>query len=295
MPFQDLSRVDDIVNQARGLADNVRAGVAQPLQQTQMDTNTSFQSHRNPFSPNPESATVVISSPVMTAPQVAFQSTSGTGVNVTDSNIQISAGGRQFNIPRITTGSVPIGAITRSPSAPTIAVGPGNNSFVEVDVAAKVDAYRSFASAVSKFRNSDFQGAAKHMQIVNEQLPGQSAFNQFHALTHFANGDYDRAAEFAYATSAAAPLWNWQQLKAYYGDVDHYSQRYLHLQNAAMQQNVTNSTRFLLGYHHLMLGHCQHARQQFEAVLREMPSDPVTKGLLEMTQQVPPAPAESLR
>ena len=83
---------------------------------------------------------------------------------------------------------------------------------------------------------------------------------------------------------------DWQQLRSYYDRNERYTNQYEALQQAARQPGSDVSTWFLLGYHHLMLGHHEHAAQVFGAVLKRLPEDPVSKHMLAISQQAPPRP-----
>jgi hypothetical protein len=64
------------------------------------------------------------------------------------------------------------------------------------------------------------------------------------------------------------------------------------LQTSAAAADASASTQFLLGYHHLMLGHRKHAAQVLEHVLTRLPNDPVIQRTLTISQQLPPQPQQ---
>ena len=258
-PFQDLNRINNIVSQARGLADTVRASHGMPT--------PSYQTFPNPFS--------------VTQGTVAFASQPLPTVAINPGEIRVTTGGIDMSVPRIQPGvsvGVP-GAVTTGIPA---TVARADNT---------VQAYRDFAAAVKAFRGADYNSAKQHMQGAVTAMPNQAAFSQFHSLVHFATGDYKRAAEFAYSSTAVSPLPSWHQLRGYYGNPQHYTDQYQRLQSAVNTQSDP-STNFLLGYHHLMLGHHKHAQSQLQAVITALPNDPVAGRLIGISQQIPPAPQQ---
>lgn len=265
---QDLGRTNSLVNQALQIADAARANsyggtVQAPIQQ----------GWSNPFATSPLTSTVVGAAP------------NGTGVAVSGSNIRVNAGGLQLDIPR--TGAAPIGPGTY------VGAGMPNIGIAGTNALQSVQHWRNFADAVNSFHSGQFDQATSLMGQVNATPTTVPAFNHFHALCTFAEGDFDRSAELAYAGLAQnQPLYSWDQLRGYYKDPAVYTQQYQTLQAKAAAANAPVSTQFLLGYHHLMLGHRQHANQVFEQVLTQMPNDPVIRQTLTITQQAPPQPQQ---
>jgi len=263
---QDLGRTSNLVNQALQIADAARANsygspVQAPVQQ----------GWSNPFATSTAASTVVGATP------------NGTGVAVSGSNIRVNAGGLQLDIPR--TAVAPMGPGGFVNSTPSNIGGAGMNALQSVQH------WRNFADAVNSFHSGRFDQATSLMGQVNTTTTTIPAFNHFHALCTFAEGDFDRSAELAYAGLAQnQPLYSWDQLRGYYKDPAVYTQHYQALQTSAAAANAPVSTQFLLGYHHLMLGHRQHANQVFENVLAHMPNDPVIRQTLTITQQAPPQP-----
>ncbi|QEG21441.1 hypothetical protein [Mariniblastus fucicola] len=285
---QDLSRTQGIVDQALQLADAARAnsqalGGQAPVRQ----------GWSNPFSTTPPGTTVTSTQP-------------GTGVAVTGSNIRVNAGGLQLDIPRVagdygsggvsypTTGVPVANPLGANPlGANPLGAGSLGAGSLGTNALQKVQYWKNFADAVNSFHSGNYGQAASLMTQVSPSPETVPAFNHFHALCSFANGNYDRSAEFAYAGLAQSqPVYSWDQLRGYYDDPAVYTRQYQALQSKAAAADATVSTQFLLGYHHLMLGHRKHASQVFERVLTRMPNDPVVKHTLTITQQQPPQPRQ---
>ena len=262
---QDLSRTQGLVNQALQLADAARANThispQAPVQQ----------GWSNPFASAPAASTTVTSG------------VPGTGVAVSGSNIRVNAGGMQFDIPRTGVGTTypAVGSSIGIPAAGTVA----SNAMQTAQQ------WKNFADAVTSFQGGNYGDATSLMGQVRPTTDVLPALNHFHALCTFAEGNYDRSAEYAYAGLAQGqPIYNWDQLRGYYKDSAAYSQQYQALQARAAGADASVSTQFLLGYHHLMLGHRKHATQVFEHILTRLPNDPVVQHTLTISKQLPPQP-----
>ena len=270
VPFQDLDRVNQIVDQARNMAAAARHINSTPASQV-------ADSFHNPFANNLQKI----------GPAGIEETTASRvpAVDIDESNIRINTGGNQFVIPRINAGAPIAGPTTAA--LPSLRMGVDLNAQL-----ANVEAYRRYSDALSSFRDSNFQGAAKEVDTI--LLPAQQAhaISPFRSLCFFATGHYKKSAAYAYTAAAKTQVWSWQQLRNYYGDANAYSQQYQALQELAQQKaNSDASILFLTGYHHLMLGHREHAAREFSRVLQLLPNDPVTSSLLKIARQSPPMPA----
>ncbi len=263
---QDLSRTQGLVNQALQLADSARANSqlhAQPPAQ---------QGFSHPFASSSAPVSTTVTSGVP-----------GTGVALSGSNIRVNAGGMQIDIPRVGGGGTyPVaGAAVGVPATGAIA-----SSAMQT-----AQQWKSFADAVSSFQGGNYGNATSLMAQASPTTTSLPGVNHFHALCTFAEGNYDRSAEYAYAGLAQGqPIFNWDQLRGYYKDPAAYAEQYQILQTKAAAADASASTQFLLGYHHLMLGHRKHATQVFEHVLKRMPNDPVVQHTLTISKQLPPQP-----
>lgn len=262
-PLQDLDRINDIVNQARGLADGLRA---QGAQSTQAD-------HQQPFS-NPFANLRGGGD----GAGVAFQAANGSEVEIRPDQVRVNAGGLDIAIPRVGGTNNSVGTVTPNAGIPG----------VRTNALEQAEYFKAFADANRAFRDADYQTAISKMETASKAK--LASFEQFRSLCQFAVANYPKSAEHAYAALAQNQIWEWRQLRANYGNRDLYSQQYLALQKAARQPNADVSTWFLLGYHHLMLGHRDHAKAVLSVVLNKIPNDPVTKNLLELCEQAPPLP-----
>lgn len=263
-PLQDLDRINDIVNQARGLADGLRGN---GVQSTQQPGQTTF---ANPFTDLRNQGG---------GAGIGLQAANGSSVDVGPDQVRVNAGGLDISIPRVGVANTGV-----RPGLPNVGVPTGNAA----DALEQAAMYKAFADATRAFRNADYSTAINQMELASKAKLAN--FEQFNSLCQFAVGNYSRSAEHAYAALAQNQFWEWRQLRANYGNPAAYSDQYQALQKAAQQPNADISTWFLLGYHHLMLGHRDHAKVVLTAVLNKMPNDPIARGLLEMCKQAPPAP-----
>jgi len=315
VPWQDLDRINNIINQARSLADSARTGDQAVQQATAQEAE-----FNNPFARDDSTSGL----PAQDANQgVSVNRGIGLGVGVDKDKIRVNAGGRQFNIPRVSGYASPKqGSIERDPlangkadngnginginphalGAQTLLYYPPGYTPLRVGVfdrepsaatraVSMAAGFQSYADAVRSFRSADFAKAAAQIQQAESTSTEKHVLYPFHSLCRFAVGDFEGAAEKAYVASARSRIWSWEQLRGYYGNPDAYAQQYSKLQNAAKQPSAAASLRFLLGYHHLMLGHRQDASEEFERVLKQLPNDPVTMNLLTIARQAPPIPA----
>lgn len=271
---QDLDRVNNLVNQALEMAEGARnvGSTAQIQQQDRI---------HNPFAQRTEG--------------LGVQAANGTRVGVDSDRIRINAGGQQFQIPRISSGPA-----YQTPDSvdPHMAgqtrphrYGTGRLTNIGApgsQVSATYGPYLEYSNAVVAFRGGDYRKADQLMdRVPADAIP---VGNQFRALCKFSQGNFPRSAEFAYATLGRVSAWEWRQLRSYYKASDDYRVQYLALQDAVRQPTCDVSTQFLLGYHHLMLGHRSHAIKMFDLVLAKLPNDPVVTRLVRIAHDAPPAP-----
>ena len=283
---QDMQRINDLVSQAQGLADSARAAATAPIPAD----NLSAQFY-NPFSENRAPLPKPLSSPKPFPPATAGDSTVVAGqtnspnVQVDDQQIQVNAGGRQFVIPRVPNYSRPHGIAAAVPHPPHAARETVNRAM------AMATNYRSLADAIRAFRNADYAEATRLVEQTSQELP-QPIFDPFYSLCLFAKGDLRKSSAAAYSAAARSQVWSWDTLQGYYGNPDLYKQQYARLQTAAQDPAAEASLHFLLGYHHLMLGHRDFAAQEFDKVLVQLNDDPVVLKLLQFAQQAPPRPRQ---
>ncbi len=190
--LQDLDRINNLVNQARALADDARPDSFQSpgigIQSTQKIQQG------NPFSK------------AARAGDASVQSAGGTDVQVDADSIRIKAGGQQFAIPRIggTRGpdeADPHMAAEVGRFVPNIGQTANVKSALET-----ANSFRIFGDAVRSFRNGDFPLALATIERAKLSNRNNPYLDPFHSLCLFANGDYLAAAEQAYAAASRANI-----------------------------------------------------------------------------------------
>jgi hypothetical protein len=88
------------------------------------------------------------------------------------------------------------------------------------------------------------------------------------SLALFAKGEYGPAAEAAHATVALGPIADWPRLYGYYNNRDRYEQHFNALKEFAAENPQAPEGHFLLGFHHLMMGHRDSAKDHFAHYLK---------------------------
>ena len=134
--------------------------------------------------------------------------------------------------------------------------------------------------AKKAFRRGDIDQAEQLITQVLQLSPNSASAFQFRALCHFAQKDYDAAAADVYDTLLRGPAWNWEVIKTLYGNVDEYGKQYHDLSRAAAANQDSMAQHFLLGYHHVMLGHLRHGELELKRALEIQPKEPLITKLL---------------
>ncbi|MEM8668940.1 MAG: hypothetical protein AAGG48_15575 [Planctomycetota bacterium] len=214
--------------------------------------------------------------------------TGAPNVEVGEETIRIDLGGRSFAVPRRVNQSP-----TRSADAPTttnvseILESLGQNSLDRAVM------YQQLGYAISDFAKREYVQAKMRLDGYSDKLTNDGVIAQTYALTLFQLGDFSKAAAAAHDGLRSAKPFDWEKLTSMYADTTDYTTRYEQLQKLALQEPDRVEYRFLLGYHHLMLGHKQHAARELHAVAEKLHDDPVVTRLTAMTQSspnLPPAP-----
>ena len=247
----------DRVNQILGQIQN-RTGVNIP----QVKSNT-----------NPET---LKGNPFAVTQTKSYSSGNQPSVQIGPANITIDLNGKSFSVPRT----------NQSPGVSKQLVSSGNNL-------RRAFAYQQFAQALIAFKKQDYQTAESQMKSAMSDLKSDPVVQQNYAMVLFQNGKYSLAAQMAYEALQSQQPFNWQTIQGLYGETGAYSKSYAALQQAAKSSPNKAEVRFLLGYHHLMLGHRQHAASEFQFVQSKLKSDPVVNALLQKTksdQNQPPKP-----
>jgi tetratricopeptide (TPR) repeat protein len=137
-----------------------------------------------------------------------------------------------------------------------------------------------FAAARAAFYAGNYQEALREITQAIADMPGSDDVHEFHGLVLFAMGDYQKAAAIAHTTLDAGPGWNWNVVQTLYPSADTYTQQLRGLEHYISEHPNQASTRFLLGYEYLTLGHLNAARRQFDRVVALEPRDQLAKNIV---------------
>ncbi len=263
-------RTQDVVRQALELAD--RAG---PPRDAGGQSVTS--GIPNPFAKG-------ISVPSAAAPSAAAPNPQ---VEIQQDAIRIQVAGKDI--------VVPMDRAARAGQAPAAVTIDGQPIAHAEDSLATAMAWQTFAEGITSFRAGDYTEAMRQFEQCLTEDPGNTMVPPFLSLSLLAGGQYERAAEFAYATAATQSPWDWDQLRSLYGRPADYAEQYEQLQHAARQSDSSTSVHFLLAWQHLMLGHRAAAAAELKEVAARLPADPVVDRLLWQASQAEVPPPQPLK
>jgi uncharacterized protein (TIGR03066 family) len=145
--------------------------------------------------------------------------------------------------------------------------------------------------ARAAFKQGDYEGALREIDVAIKSLPNDAALHQFRALVFFALKDYKQAAATLYAVLSAGPGWDWTTLGGMYATSATYSDQLRELEQYVKANPSAPDGHFVLGYQYLTCGHTEAARRQYEEVLNLLPDDRLSAQLLKLVGGDPSAPA----
>lgn len=276
----------DRVNQILGQIQN-QTGAALP--QIELGNGGSV----NPFSRGASHvpATAVDAPSVTSSPGQTGSRADRPGVSIGPDTINIDVGGQTFSIPRTASpaGVYPEGNLARNtPSLSGGAVGDAIGAGLK-----KAMAYEKFARSMAEFKRGNFPESGRLMADAVGDLGLADPVLQHHSLVLFQNGKFAQSSAVAYDALRSSAPFDWPTIQSLYGDSRSYAAAYRSLQEAVRKDSDQVELRFLLGYHHLMLGHNQHASAEFSTVQSRLNNDPVVAALMraaQVTPTPPPAP-----
>jgi hypothetical protein len=158
----------------------------------------------------------------------------------------------------------------------------------------------SFDEARAAFQNGEYSKALAKVTVALQKNPQDPILHEFRALCLFAVGEYKEAAATLNSLLTSAPGMDWTTLSGLYGNVDDYSKQLRRLEEFAKTNEKDASSRFVLAYHYLVLGHTDEAIKMLQRVVELQPSDVTAKRMLaslsppkEDATTPPPAPADA--
>jgi hypothetical protein len=147
-----------------------------------------------------------------------------------------------------------------------------------------------FDQARELFKHADYTGAQKKVDEAIGILPQDRMLHEFRALVLFAERDYSQSAAALYAVLASGPGWNWDTLKSFYSDVDHYTRQLRALEADTRDKPKSVEDRFVLAYHYFVIGQTDAAVKELEVVTKLQPEDKLSA---QMLAALKPKPASS--
>jgi hypothetical protein len=144
-----------------------------------------------------------------------------------------------------------------------------------------------FAEARAAFYAGNYPEALRNIEHAAIDQPTNEDIHQFHSLVFFALGDYQKAAAVAHTVLDRGPGWNWSVVQSFYPSPDTYTQQLRKLEHYITEHPDQASTRFLLGYEYLTLGHYPAADRQLKKVVALEPKDVLAKNILNGLDHAP--------
>jgi len=152
----------------------------------------------------------------------------------------------------------------------------------------------SLAAAIQESRTAlkvrNYGSALAAADKALKLSPQNSDVNQLKALILFSMGDFQKASASAYTGLSTGRAFTWPTLAQLSPSVDDYKRQYAALADQSRANPDQASLSFLLGYHHLMLGHMAEGRAALAAAQEKLPQDKLLPLLLSQL----PAPVESI-
>jgi len=147
------------------------------------------------------------------------------------------------------------------------------------------EAQTAFNDARTAFRQGDYSTALSQVDKAIAKAPADTNLSEFRALCLFALKDYKKAAQVLYPVLAAGPGWNWDTIKALYGESSTYTAQLRDLEDYYLAHKDDAAASFVLAYHYLVLDYPKNARTHLENVARLLPDDKLAPELLKALPQ----------
>lgn len=163
-----------------------------------------------------------------------------------------------------------------------------------------------YSQAREAFLRGDYRGTVRLASHAAVDEPRNPKVHEVLSLALFALGNYGPAAAEAHASMAMGPVADWAELFSYYDDSKNYTaelgklerEKYTSQLRALEKATATDpksaADHFLLGYHYLMIGARDKARDQFAQVVQLAANDKLASHYLdELRSKAPLTPPQS--
>jgi tetratricopeptide (TPR) repeat protein len=134
----------------------------------------------------------------------------------------------------------------------------------------------------------DYQNALRLGGHAAVDAPRNPKVHELISLALFALGKYRPAASEAHAAMALGAIASWNDLYAYYNDVNKYTTQLRALEKAAAENSRDAADHFLLGYHYLMTGARDNAKTELADAVKLTPHDKLASHYLQEIQSNSP-------
>ena len=155
-----------------------------------------------------------------------------------------------------------------------------------------------YSEGRTAFEQGDYRNAlrlpAGHAGI---EAPGNAKVHELASLSLFALGNYPAAAAEAHAAMALGPVADWDDLYAYYDNINTYTNQLRALEKASGENPNSAPDHFLLGYQYLMTGARNAAEPQIADAVKLAQKDKIATHSVRRFQSnkplTPPQPPQT--
>lgn len=169
--------------------------------------------------------------------------------------------------------------------APSPAPVPDNpQSSAEDGEAAANEGLQYYNEARAAFAQGDYRNALRLAGHAGVESPRNPKVHELTLLALFASGDYRDAATEAHAALALGAPSDWPHLYAYYNNNDRYTEHLRTLEKTVADTPASAPAQFLLGYHYLMTGAKDEAKQHFAQAAKLTPNDKLAQHILKQLE-----------
>ncbi len=150
--------------------------------------------------------------------------------------------------------------------------------------AAANEGLQYYNEARSSFSRGDYRNALRLAGHAEVESPQNAKVHELISLALFALGEYKGAATEAHAALAFAAPSDWPHLYAYYNDSDRYTGQLRKLEKTVADVPTSAPGHFLLGYHYLMTGAKDEAKEHFTQAAKLTPNDKLAQHILKQLE-----------
>jgi tetratricopeptide (TPR) repeat protein len=137
-----------------------------------------------------------------------------------------------------------------------------------------------FSQATEAFHQGEYQAATRLAAHASIDDPRNPSVHLLMSLGLFAMKEYRGAAMESHAVAALGKAPDWPVLFGFYGDVKPYTEQLRALEKYVRENPSSPEGRFLLGFHYMMGGHQDTAKDEFLKALKLTPKDRLAAQLL---------------